>query len=236
MKNRSLLMIPGPIEFDPAVLAAMGAPTTGHLAPIFIEAFGQALERTRALFQCKNGQPFVLAGTGTLGMDTACANLVEAGDNALVVNTGYFGDRIGAILERYGAKVTHLRPAPGLHPALADVEAALKAGSYKVMTITHVDTSTGVLADIKNLAALGKKYGALVIVDGVCFRGRRRTGHGRLGGGCGLHSLAESRRRSARTGPAGGFTQSARSVESPQDTRGQLLCRLEQLAAVDAGL
>jgi len=168
MKNRSLLMIPGPIEFDPAVLAAMGAPTTGHLAPNFIEAFGQALERTRALFQCKNGQPFVLAGTGTLGMDTACANLVEAGDNALVVNTGYFGDRIGAILERYGAKVTHLRPAPGLHPALADVEAALKAGSYKVMTITHVDTSTGVLADIKNLAALGKKYGALVIVDGVC--------------------------------------------------------------------
>ena len=47
MKNRSLLMIPGPIEFDPAVLSAMGAPTTGHLAPNFIEAFGQALERTR---------------------------------------------------------------------------------------------------------------------------------------------------------------------------------------------
>lgn len=168
MKNRTLLMIPGPIEFEPAVLAAMGAPTTGHLAPNFIEAFGQALERTRTLFQCKDGQPFVLAGTGTLGMDTACANLVQAGDNALVVNTGYFGDRIGAILERYGVKVTHVRPAPGLHPALADVEAALKAGPYKVMTITHVDTSTGVLADVKDLAALGKKYGALVVVDGVC--------------------------------------------------------------------
>lgn len=168
MKNRSLLMIPGPIEFDPAVLAALGAPTTGHLAPNFIEAFGQALERTRALFQCAKGQPFVMAGTGTLGMDTVCANLVEPGDNVLVVNTGYFGDRMGMILERYGAKVTHIRTAPGAHPALADVEAALKSAAFKVMTITHVDTSTGVLTDVKGLADLGRRYGALVIVDGVC--------------------------------------------------------------------
>lgn len=168
MKNRTLLMIPGPIEFDPAVLSAMGAPTTSHLAPNFVEAFGQALERTRQLFQCPDGQPFVLAGTGTLGMDSACANLVEPGDRALVVNTGYFGDRIGAILERYGAEVTHVKAAPGGHPSLDEVEQALKAGSYKVMTITHVDTSTGVLADVAGLAALGQHYGALVVVDGVC--------------------------------------------------------------------
>lgn len=168
MKNRTLLMIPGPIEFDPAVLSAMGAPTTSHLAPNFVEAFGQALERTRLLFQCPDGQPFVLAGTGTLGMDAACANLVESGDNALVVNTGYFGDRMGTILERYGAKVTHVRTVPGGHPALEEVERALQADRYKVMTITHVDTSTGVLADVKGLAALGQRYGALVVVDGVC--------------------------------------------------------------------
>jgi alanine-glyoxylate transaminase/serine-glyoxylate transaminase/serine-pyruvate transaminase len=36
------------------------------------------------------------------------------------------------------------------------------------MTITHVDTSTGVGTDIKSLAALGRKYEALVVVDGVC--------------------------------------------------------------------
>lgn len=161
-------MIPGPIEFDPAVLSAVGAPTTSHLAANFVEAFGQALERTRTLFQCPDGQPFVLAGTGTLGMDSACANLVEPGCSALVVNTGYFGDRMGAILERYGAQVTHVSPAPGGHPALDEVEQALKGGSFRVMTITHVDTSTGVLADVRDLAALGQRYGALVIVDGVC--------------------------------------------------------------------
>ena len=88
MKNRSLLMIPGPIEFDPAVLAALGAPTTSHLAPGFIEAFGQALERMREVFLCREGQPFVLAGTGTLAMDCAGANRGEPADKARVVNTG----------------------------------------------------------------------------------------------------------------------------------------------------
>ena len=66
MKDRTLLMIPGPIEFEPAVLAAMGAPTTSHVAPDFIEVFGQALERMREVFLCPDGQPFVVAGSGTL--------------------------------------------------------------------------------------------------------------------------------------------------------------------------
>src|SRR5512138_1627843 len=144
MKNRSLLMIPGPIEFEPAVLAEMGAPTASHVAPNFIEAFGQALERMRDVFLCAEGQPFVLAGTGTLAMDTAGANLVEPGDAALVVNTGYFSDRFAAILERYGGQVTHVRGCVGGRPELAEVEEALQSGSYKLMTVTHVDTSTGV--------------------------------------------------------------------------------------------
>ena len=168
MKDRKLLMIPGPIEFTPEVLRAMGMPTTSHVAPNFIEVFGQALERLREVFLCPSGQPFVLAGSGTLAMDTAAANLIEAGDKALVVNTGYFGDRFSDILERYGAQVTHVRaPAIGDAPSLEQVEAALKEGQ-KVMTITHVDTSTAVGTDVKGLAALGRRYGALVLVDGVC--------------------------------------------------------------------
>ena len=168
MKNRSLLMIPGPIEFEPAVLAAMGAPTTSHLAPEFVEAFGQALGKMRQVFLCPDGQPIVLAGTGTLAMDSAGANLVEPGDRVLVFNTGYFGDRFGALLERYGAALTHLRAAPGDRPTLDEVEHALRQGGYKLVTITHVDTSTGVLADVKELAELAGKYGALSVVDGVC--------------------------------------------------------------------
>ena len=161
-------MIPGPVEFDPEVLAAMGAPTTSHIAPNFIEIFGQALERTRQVFMSDDGQPFILAGTGTLAMDTAAANLVEPCDKALVVNTGYFGDRFSAILERYGAKVTQLHALVGGRPDLKEIETALKADAYKLITVTHVDTSTGVLTDVKGIAELGNKYGVLTIVDGVC--------------------------------------------------------------------
>jgi alanine-glyoxylate transaminase/serine-glyoxylate transaminase/serine-pyruvate transaminase len=169
MKDRKLLMIPGPIEFTPEVLQAMGLPTTSHVAPNFIQAFGQALERLRQVFLCPSGQPFVIAGSGTLAMDMPAANLIESGDKALVINTGYFSDRFAAILERYGAQVTQIHaPAIGDAPALEEVEAALKGADYKLMTITHVDTSTGVAADAKSLAALGREHGALVVLDGVC--------------------------------------------------------------------
>lgn len=169
MKDRKLLMIPGPIEFTPEVLRAMGMPTTSHVAPNFIEVFGQALERLRQVFLCPSGQPFIVAGSGTLAMDIAAANLIEPGDKALVVDTGYFSERFTAILERYGATVTPIRaPAVGDAPSLEDVEAELKKGGHKLMTVTHVDTSTAVRADVKALAALGRKYGVLVVVDGVC--------------------------------------------------------------------
>ena len=168
MKDRRLLMIPGPIEFEPAVMQAMGAPTTSHIAPNFIEAFGQALARTRDVFLCPDGQPFVVAGSGTLAMDLAGANLVEPGDKALVVNTGYFGDRYGDLLSRYGAEVTHVRADIGDRPTLDAVAAALAADDYKLMTVTHVDTSTGVVTDVEGLAKLARAYDTLIIVDGVC--------------------------------------------------------------------
>jgi alanine-glyoxylate transaminase/serine-glyoxylate transaminase/serine-pyruvate transaminase len=171
MKNRTLLMIPGPIEFEPAVLAALGAPTMSHVAPDFIEEFGQALEKLRKVWWSDDGQPFVLAGSGTLAMDSAVANLIEPGDKALVVNTGFFSDRMGAITERYGAQVTHVRAPIGGRPSIEDVENALKQGQFKVMSITHVDTSTAVLTDVQALAKLAQQYGALCLVDGVCSIG-----------------------------------------------------------------
>lgn len=168
MTTRPLLMIPGPIEFEPEVMAALGAPTRSHVDPAFIATFGAALERLRTLFRCAEGQPFVLAGSGTLAMDMAGANLVEPGDAALVVNTGYFGDRFGRLLERYGARVTHVRSSVGDRPDLAAIEAALEGDRYKLVTITHVDTSTGVLADVAGVADLARRRGVLSVVDGVC--------------------------------------------------------------------
>jgi len=168
MKGRKLLMIPGPIEFDPAVMRVMGEATTSHVAPDFIDAFGQALEQMRRVWFSSDGQPFIVAGSGTLAMDMSVANLVEPGDRALVINTGYFSDRMAAILERYGAQVDHIRAPLGDRPSAEQIESALGQTKYKVMTITHVDTSTGVVADVSNWVRLSRQYETLSIVDGVC--------------------------------------------------------------------
>lgn len=171
MSTPNLLMIPGPIGLSPAVLAALAEPQRGHLDAVFMQAYGRALKRLREVFAAPTAQPFLVAGSGTLAMELAVANLVQPGDKALVVNTGYFSDRIAAMLELHGAAVTQVRAEPGDVAPVAEVERALSGGGFKVMTVTHVDTSTAVLAPVEALAKLARAHGVLSIVDGVCSVG-----------------------------------------------------------------
>jgi alanine-glyoxylate transaminase/serine-glyoxylate transaminase/serine-pyruvate transaminase len=168
MCAKKLLMIPGPIEFEAEVLEMMSVSTPSHVAPDFIESFGNSIEMMKEVWKCPSGQPFIIAGTGTLAMDVAGSNLVEAGDNALVVSTGYFGARYAELLKRYGANVTILDAPIGDIVPIDQVEEELKRGKYKLLTFTHVDTSTAVLNDPEPFGALGKKYNVLTILDGVC--------------------------------------------------------------------
>ncbi len=171
MSERDLLMIPGPINFDPGVLRAMSAPTASHVAPEFIALFGEALDWMKQVFGAPNGTPFVIAGSGTLAMDMAASNLTEPGDHAIVISTGYFGDRMANILQRYGAEVTVLRAQIGDVVSLDQIDAELARIKPKILTMTHVDTSTGVAVDVRAIAQIGRKHDALVIVDGVCSVG-----------------------------------------------------------------
>lgn len=43
-----------------------------HVSPEFIEEFGQALEKLRAVFLTEKGQPFVLAGSGKEATIQSC--------------------------------------------------------------------------------------------------------------------------------------------------------------------
>jgi len=171
MSTPNLLMIPGPIGLSSDVLRALSQPQRGHLDPVFMQSFASALKRLREVCGAPTAQPFVISGSGTLAMEMSVANLVQPGDRALVVNTGYFSDRIATMLELHGAQVTHVKAEPGDVASLEEVERALASASFKVMTVTHVDTSTAVLAPVKALAALARKHGALCVVDGVCSVG-----------------------------------------------------------------
>lgn len=168
MSDRKLLMIPGPIEFEPAVLEAMARPTLSHVDPAFIASFSHSLKMMREVWMCPSGQPFVVAGSGTLAMDMAGASLIEPGDRVLVLVTGYFGHRYAEVLKRYGAEVTVLEAPLGDTVPLDEVERELAYGNFKLMTFTHVDTSTGVLVDPRPLAELAQRHGVLTILDGVC--------------------------------------------------------------------
>lgn len=168
MNERELLMIPGPVAFDPEVLRALSAPARSHVSPEFIQTFGNVLRQLREVCLAPSAQPFVISGSGTLAMEMAVGNLVEPGDHALVVNTGYFSDRMALILERHGAEVTHLRASLGESPDADQLKRAVSERRYKVVTITHVDTSTGVLAPVEALLGALRSSGALSIVDGVC--------------------------------------------------------------------
>lgn len=169
------LLIPGPIEFDDEVLQAMSHYSEGHVAQPFVNVFGETLSMLRKVFITSDpsSQPFIISGSGTLGWDQVAANLTEPGDEALVLHTGYFADSFADCFETYGVKATQLKAPIGDRPQLPEIEKALQEKKYKVITITHTDTSTGVLSEIKGVSELVHKVSpeTLIIVDGVCSAG-----------------------------------------------------------------
>jgi len=172
--ERDLLMIPGPITFDPAVLRVMSTPTPSHIAPSFRESFGTCLERLREVF-LGSGQPFIIAGTGTLAMELGVSNLVERGERVLVCDSGYFGTRYVNILERLGVQVDVLKTPIGDTNSPSQIEEKLEEFDYKAITVTQVDTSTAVLNPIKEIGNRVKNFDTLLVVDGVCAAAGEET-------------------------------------------------------------
>ncbi|EKM75673.1 hypothetical protein AGABI1DRAFT_132065 [Agaricus bisporus var. burnettii JB137-S8] len=172
--GHKLLAIPGPVEVGNNVLEALAQPPLSHVSPDFTRIFQQGLLLSKKVVGSASGQPFIIAGSGTLGWDQVGANLVERGDRVLVLRTGYFGDGFSSCLTSYGAKVTTLKaPSLGEPVSLGDLESALLGQNFKLITVTHVDTSTGVLSDIKSIAAVARRVSpqTLIVLDAVCSAG-----------------------------------------------------------------
>ena len=85
-----MALIIGPIEIHDDVLGAMAHPSMSHVGMPFVHVFGDSHELFRNVLRGdKDTQPFIVAGSGTLGWDMVASNLCEKGDNALVLHTGY---------------------------------------------------------------------------------------------------------------------------------------------------
>jgi aspartate aminotransferase-like enzyme len=133
----------------------------------FAAIFKEALAETKKMYNT-DGEVFVIAGSGTLSMEMALTNTVAPGDKILIVSHGYFGDRFIGVAQALGLKAEVLQSSWGKPVDPEQIEAKLKEGGFKAVTVTHVDTSTGVASDLNKLVPAVKKYGALFILDGVC--------------------------------------------------------------------
>src|SRR5213076_2447977 len=115
-----------------------------------------------------------VSGTGTSGMEAVVANLVREGTRATVVVTGYFGDRLAQMCQRYGATVTRLDVEWGRACDPEALRTQLKANGADVVAMVHAETSTGVLNPVEQMAAVAREHGALTIVDAVTSFGGHR--------------------------------------------------------------
>ena len=178
-----ILLGPGPSMTSPRVMRAMASPTVSHLDPVLLTILDEMRERLARLFRAADGSfAFAVSGTGTAGMETAVANLVQPGMRALVVVTGYFGDRLAQMCERYGATVERLNVEWGRACDPETLRRALAQQRADVVCLVHAETSTGVLNPIQQLAAIAREHDALVIVDAVTSFG----GHPLEVGGWGI--------------------------------------------------
>ena len=170
MPEKRYLMTPGPTPVPPAVLAAMAEPVLHHRSPDFRVILERCLGRLREIYRTQS-DVLMLTASGTAAMESAVANLISPGDTATVVSAGYFGERWQAIARSYGADLDVLAYEWGEIPTAEDLAMRLAERPSKVVLLTHSETSTGVVADVRSLAAAAREAGALVVVDAVSSLG-----------------------------------------------------------------
>lgn len=171
MSERRLLMIPGPTNVEPLVLRALSKPTLAHTDPLFVEIFRETLENLKKVFMTKH-EVFAIAGSGTLALEIGVANVIEPGDKILNIVIGYFGDYFVKISKTHGAASTILEAPLGRCVRPEQVKEALDKNNYKAVTVTHVDTSTGVMNSIREIGqVVHDNSDAFYIVDTVCSLG-----------------------------------------------------------------
>jgi alanine-glyoxylate transaminase / serine-glyoxylate transaminase / serine-pyruvate transaminase len=167
-----LLLGPGPSPVSPRVMQAMTSPVISHLDPVMMTLLDDLRKRLAWAFGAGEGAfSLAVSGTGSSGMEAACANVTRPGARALVVVSGYFGDRLAQLLERYGAAVSRVTVEWGRACDPDQVARALSAGGADIVAVVHAETSTGVVNPVEEILAIARGHGAVSIVDAVTSLG-----------------------------------------------------------------
>jgi len=167
---KQYLMTAGPTPVPPKVSQVMAEPVLYHRAPAFIEVYARCLERLPRVFQTSN-DVLCFAASGTGAMESAVVNLTRPGELALVASCGKFGERWAELCDAHGAATRRLEAGWGskVEPDALD-RALAESGAATVFT-TLSETSTGVVNDVRALAATAHAHDALIVVDAVSALG-----------------------------------------------------------------
>ena len=157
---------------SPRVMRALGAPMLSHLDPDFVVLMDEVRDGLRRVFRAdERSLTIAMSGTGTSAMEAAVANTVADGTRVTVVVTGYFGERLAHISERYGGKVSRVQVEWGRACDPQVLRDALKKEGADIVAFVHAETSTGVRNPARELAAVAREQGALTIADMVTSLG-----------------------------------------------------------------
>ncbi|MCY0860708.1 MAG: alanine--glyoxylate aminotransferase family protein [Sulfolobaceae archaeon] len=165
--TRKILMHVGPETLDYDVLLAGVKGDVGFTSKEFVDAMSYSLKFLRKLMGADESyQPFIIPGGGTSAMESV-TSLLKRGDKVLVVTNGVFGNRWLDIFSRYPLEVKAIRAKAGYYVKPEEVEEEVKKGIYTMLTLTHVETSTGVREPVKEVIDRVRDYVDLIVVDGV---------------------------------------------------------------------
>jgi alanine-glyoxylate transaminase/serine-glyoxylate transaminase/serine-pyruvate transaminase len=166
-----ILLGPGPSDVHPRVLAALAAPTVGHLDPYYLELMNGMQQMLRGVLATQNEMTLAVSGTGSAGMEAAVVNLVEPGDSMLVCVSGVFGGRMADVAGRAGAKVARIDRPWGEVFSADEIRRAIEQHRPQVVGIVMAETSTGASQPIEEISRVVQEAGALLLVDAVTALG-----------------------------------------------------------------
>lgn len=148
-----------------SVTAALAAPAQAHYGADWVRIYDETLNLLRQVFGTR-GEVFPLIGSGTAGLDAALNSVLSPGDRVLVGVSGFHSQRLAAMARAHGAHVVEINGTWGEPILPAAVDAALHDPAFLV-AVTHVETTTGVLNPVREIAQVVRERGGLIMVDAV---------------------------------------------------------------------
>ena len=166
------ILCAGPTSIDPRVMEVMGKSLTNpDIDPEYEKKHRQVEKKISKLLKTE-ATSFIMLGEGMIGLEGAIINLVEKGDRVLVLNNGVFGAGFADFVNYYeGVPYIYeddFRRGFGIEKLKNFLE---KDHDFKVATMVHCETPSGITNDVKTICKLLNSYGILTIVDTVSGMG-----------------------------------------------------------------